>query len=665
MDPYAVQMTQSITTVSQLMEKYRDNPYMFAKINNYVCFQLPNIMENIRKNHEERQHRIAELTVEQDGFIDRFLSTHRYFYVPITEKFVSYDGLQYEVKSEDSILHHILTTITSDEKQLMGWKQRTKVYIMKRIKENALYKSVPESETIQFVLENIHPVLFETKEEAKYFLTILGDVLLRKRNDIVHFIPPKAKTFLRELSNISLYLFGINATTTFKHKYYDHDYDKCRMVKINDTIESEHIWGNILQTISVNLLCVACHYSIRYGSSDEYVLRFNNQDTLEKTVFFLKNNSQDQLVAKFISEYLQVSLNGTSIFTTPNSDEPRYPSPKGDKFPRTPSASASATQPKYFTANTPPAPISNLVVALNDTSTQSVRTISWRNMQYLWSHYLSSLQLPTIMFQQDLKMKLTCKLAENYKEDIDMFIGVSSKYMPYIRSFIHFWESTIDYDETGEYEMDELCMLYKKWLNLRNSAIFRRDEVSYENAERDEASYETRLCTDFSTHALVRSKCTQGLTESNGRSKSAIFGRDEVSYKNERYYANSLNERQMLDLILYYFPNIEIEKDKYVFQIRCRLWDKQLDVQTALTQMQDFIRESNTVGLRSIPDAKRKELYSTSIYDAYVWYCKYYSELREKHPLVSKSYFEKYIRENMEEYVVDDNYLSNEWVGMI
>ena len=579
MDPYSIQSEQSIASITQLMEKYSDNPYMFAKIHNYVCFQLPNIMENMKRNHEERQQRIAEMTVEQDAFIERYLNAYRYFYVPLTERFVSYDGMHYETKTEDSILHHILTTITDSEKQLMDWKQRTKVYIMKRIKENALCKSVPESDTIQFVLENIHPVLFDTKEEAKYFLTILGDNILRKRNDTVHFITPKSKTFLRELSNVSLYLFGVNATNTFKHKYYDHEYDRCRMVKINDIVDSEHIWGNILQNVSMDLLCVSCHYSIRYGSSDDYVLRFNNQDTLEKTVFFLKNNSQDQLVSQFITEYLQVSLNGTTTYI---------------------SASPSTTPPTTGSLQS-----SNLSLALlsnpsfvGGSQSNTVRTISWKNMQYLWSHFLSSMQLPTIMFQQDLKDKLTEKLAENYKEDTDTFIGVSSRFMPYIRAFIQFWETTVEYDDTGEYEMDELCMLYKKWL------------------------------------------LTQPKTSSQGVS-------------------NMLNEKQMMDLIMYYFPNVEIEREKYVYKMRCRLWDKQMDIQTALEQMRETIRES--------PDSPTG-LYSTSIYDAYVWYCKYYSETQtsigffEKHPLVSKSYFEKYVVENIGIFVIDNKYLSNDWI---
>jgi len=627
MDPYSIQTTQSLDTVSKLMEKYKDDPYMFSKIHNYVCFQLPNIIENIKRTYIERQQRIAELTVEQDGFIDRFLNAHRYFYVSTTEKFVSYNGIQYEVKTEDSILHHILTTITSNESQLMDWKQRTKVYLMKRIKENFLIKSVPESETIQYVLENIHPVLFETKEEAKYFLTILGDNILRKRGDTVHFISAKAKVFLRELSYVSTYLFGVNATTTFKHKYYDHEYDRCRLVKVSDSIESEHIWGKILQAISIDLLCVACHYSIRYGSSDEYVVRFSNQDTLETFVFYLKNNSQDQLVSRFISEYLQVSLNGTTTFVQ--------------------------ISPGTTPGTTPPTTQSNLALSLsiNATGTRSLkpgthpvetntsRHISWKNMHYLWRHFLNNLHLPTIMFQQDLKNKLTSVLSENYKEETETFIGVSSKYMPYIRSFIHFWEITVEYDESGEYEMDELCMLYKTWL--------------------------VGQCKNQNANLLLPSGEYRNLRDS---------GNIHAFQTNVK--ENTLNEKQMLDLILYYFPHIEIEKEKYVYKIRSTLWDKQLDIQTALEQLKEDIREKNatskftgdaTIGsIVGKSSSNATSQYATSIYDAYIWYCKYYSDLRngsDKHPIVSKSYFEKYIMESIGIYVIDDKYLSNEWVN--
>ena len=79
------------------------------------------------------------------------------------------------------------------------------------------------------------------------------------------------------------------------------------------------------------------------------------------------------------------------------------------------------------------------------------------------------------------------------------------------------------------------------------SAIFGRDEVSYENqgvAEseaqavrsksaifgRDEVSYENKIDTNYDG---IRSTQSPGFTESAGRSKSEIFGRDAVSYENE------------------------------------------------------------------------------------------------------------------------------------
>ena len=54
---------------------------------------------------------------------------------------------------------------------------------MKRIKDNNLLKSVPESTTIQGVLDALYPCLFESKTEAKYFLCILGDALLKKNTN--------------------------------------------------------------------------------------------------------------------------------------------------------------------------------------------------------------------------------------------------------------------------------------------------------------------------------------------------------------------------------------------------------------------------------------------------------------------------------------------------
>ena len=207
------------TFIESIYKKYENNPHMLAKTHSYLITQLPTILENIRQNHEQRQQRIESMTQDQDAFIESFLSNNQYFYLSQTELFFYYDGLHYQNISEDDILYNVLSSITKD-RNLMSWKQRTRIHIMKRIRENnSLFKSIPESETIQFVLELLYPTIFSTRNEAKYFLTVLGDNILRKNTNLIHYISINAKPFLRELNNICQQFIGSNLSQTFKHKF--------------------------------------------------------------------------------------------------------------------------------------------------------------------------------------------------------------------------------------------------------------------------------------------------------------------------------------------------------------------------------------------------------------------------------------------------------------
>jgi len=519
-------------TIEDLYAKYADNPYMFAKTHNYVCFQLPTILENIQKTHVERQNRNDQLVSEQDSFIHTFLNSNQYFYAPTTERFFHYDGVQYRVFTEDAILHHVLTTITRERNQLMCRKPQTKVYIMKRIKENLLLKTIPESATIQAVLEALVPAVFAKKPEAKYFLTVAGDNLLKKVGDQIHFVSAKAKPFLKELATISQLLIGQNPAASFKHKYYEHEYQDCRLVKVQDAVAQEHVWKPIIQTYGLDLLCVAAHYSHRYESGDAFL---QNDDSLAEYVLYLSKNTQKTLVGQFVDEYLQLLRKD-----------------------RAPSLG-------------------------EDGPSQSSKSISWTNMQYLWRQFLQSKHLPNVMFQNTLKTNLIDHLDDRYDVGQDIFLDITSKYLPAVQRFVSFWESTMvaTIDTLAEYEVDEISTLYKQW-------------------------------------------CGPG--------------------------AVSMNDTKILDLIRFYYPNVEIDGDKYILNMRCRLWDKSLDIQVSL----DALRESNTPALSLIipdtidefgtiaePQAVEPNKKIT-VYDAYAFYRKFYEG---KKLLVSKVYFERYLQD--------------------
>jgi hypothetical protein len=548
--------------IDNLYDLYENDAYMHPKLHSYICNQLPNILVNMKQAHEQRVARMEELTNEQDTFIHSFLNSNQYFYVATTTNFFIYDGLHYKIYSEDDILHHVLTSISRD-RQLMSWKHKTKISVMKRIKDNYLLNSIPESDTIQYVLDGLIGQVFKTRCEAKYFLCVIGDNLLKKYTHLIHFITPHAKHFIRHMNNLSVMLVGLQLSQTFKYKYHDHDYKDFRVLQMNESIKNESTWSNLLKTSMIDILCVACHYSNRYNSSDEYAESHCNDDELKTSVFSVKNTVPRDLVNEFISEYI---------------DETHTP-----------------------LQNSPPQPLFiNSLEGIPSRTTQ----ITWKNMQYLWKQFLENKQLPSVIFMNQLKTMVIYKLQTYYNENNDTFQGVCSKYLPSIQRFLQFWNETIIVDETeSDFEIEELVILYKKWCEMNN----------------------------------------------------------ELS--------NNYNDKQLLDLIYYYHPTVEVERDKFISGIRCTLWDKQMDIQVALENMKEHIQmqynsfESN--------DVSSNPVYSNiSIYDAYLYYCKFTTRasniaLNElttlQKQIVSKSYFEKYIFDNYSDYIIDNKFLRPEW----
>ena len=538
---------KSHITINELYQKYESDPYMISKITSYICTQLPNICENIKLTHYQRALRMEELNTEQDAFIQSFLTNNQYFYASATDKYFFYDGIQYQIISEDDILHKVLSTI-SNGRNLMSWKQRTKISIMKRIRENSLIQTIPESETIQTVLDALCPSIFATRNEAKYFLTILGDNIRRKNTNLIHYIPQTAKNFLRELNSASQFVLGVSLFQTFKHKFHEHTYSECRLVNINDIVKQDNSWTNLISQHALDIICVACHYSSRYESSDDYLLKHSHDMDLTMSACYLKDKSQVDIVDRFITSYLDIHKNSVDV------------------------------------AN------------VNIIDTQSIRgtQITWKNMQYLWKHYLDMCGLPSVMFLLTFKTILTDKLMMYYNKDHDTFIGICSKHLPAIQTFLSFWDETIITDETEtEFEIDEVVTLFRRWCELNRQTV------------------------------------------------------------------TTLNDKQILDIIAYFFPAVDIERDKYLAGIRCSMWDKQLDIHIALDSMKGVLRETHTGTERSLSPSVNRNI---AIYDAYIFYCKYYTNTSDTyHLIVSKAYFEKYIFDTHMQYVIDDKFLSCDW----
>ena len=530
--------SKCIKNIENLFSKYNSDPYMYQRLQYHLLTILPSTLENESKNHKQRVIRTHYLMNEQQIFIQVFLSKKQYFYLPTNSCFYYYDGKNYITITEDEIQHELLTTISKD-KTLMHWKHKTKINIIRQIKERNLFSSTPESETFQAVLNILCPTFFSNRQEAKYFLTVLGDNILKKNNDLIFLLKPKTKKFMIELDAVAYYNIGItNITHTMITKFHEvYAYEKCRLIKMNDTVSLD-IWMDTLKKMGLNLLCVAAHYSNRYGNSDTYLLNHMNEDSRNYTCY-LKNTNQQEIIKHFCDYALEPS--------NPNS--------------------ANST---------------NL-------------SIQWKNMHYLWKLFISNHGFPNMIYANTLKNLLKEKFENIYNEEQDTFLNITSKYLPITSDFIVFWEKTIQVVDNGdssndeEFEIDEICSLFKSWVQ--------------ENAD---------------------------VTLTNG----------------------NINDHAAVKLITHFFPSVEIVENKFLLNVRCKLWNKLADIQHSL-----HLFKHRKQMLLQASSANGTTISLISIDELYQFYC---SECKTR--VASKRYFEKYVSTILATHILFDKFISVDWV---
>lgn len=416
--------TNCYSKIDDLIAKYKDNDYMLQRINTHVVNYLQNSLDNELKNHIKRQDRNNYLANEQQMFIQVFLTKNQYYYLHANNGFYQYDGTSYFVVKEDDILHKLLSSISQDRK-LLQWKYKTKINILKQIKDRSLFSSIPETDTIQNILNLIYPSIFPSKNYAKYFLTIIGDNIFKKKSSLIFLVSPNMKRLITELDNIvHLHVGNYNIGHNFITKYHDtHSYENCRLLSMNDKFSLD-IWNEILKKKGLDLLCVSCHYSNRYENSDHF-LSIKADDDLKNYVNYLKNNSQENIVSDFL---------GSRLKYIPNSDA----------------------------------------------------KIDWKHIHFIWKQFLSSMALPNIIYSSTLKNLVKQIKQIDYDEETDCLKNYTSLYLPIESDFIKFWDNTMKQTtetELGdnELELDELCMLFKTWAKNNSHVLSTNGNISEDN----------------------------------------------------------------------------------------------------------------------------------------------------------------------------------------
>lgn len=404
---------QRITVLlNDLFTKYKDNEYMLNRLDTHLL-NLPNMLEHENKRYDERVSRFNELSLEQDNFHKVFLSKYQYFYMPYNNLYYEYDGKTYRIVKDDDIHHHLLSTIT-DEGKLIQWKHKTKINIIKKIKDRSLLKSTPETYTIQNVLGFLQTI-FQTKAESKYFLTVIGDCLLKKNTEnLLYFVSSNTKKLLTMIDSIGYVTTGNSIINNFITKYHDtHKLTLYRLMRTNENSNSfsHDIIKGVLNDIGIDLLCVAAHYSEQYTNADNY-LKTKVDGSIKNYTLYFAQTPLDNIISDFVCECIE------------------------------------------------------------RVDTES--TITWKNMHYIWKLYLASINIPNMIYSSQLQSILLVRLKNNIPNATDnivsenvvpVFTHITSKYLPHVSSFLSFWDKhitiTSDNNFDDEYEVDELMTLYK------------------------------------------------------------------------------------------------------------------------------------------------------------------------------------------------------------
>jgi hypothetical protein len=414
---YNINMCDNLTSiVNDLFIKYQNNPTIREKLVQTIE-NLPTFLENANNTILERAERKSKLESDSETFIHKFLHNNKFYYNTTSELFFEYKNNKYMLVKEDDVQHCILSTLSTN-KALTDWKHKLKITILKKIKERDIFTCIPESETIQNVINRLSASICDNKEKAKYFLTVLGDILLKKCN-LIYFANSKTKQFIKELNNLSCILFGTpNLLHYFKFKYYEHTFTECRNVDIQEFVNIENWNTYFKQEQALDLFCVATYYSSRYENGDTFLQEHCKDDELKKYALYLKNSSDTKIIDKFCEKNIEHS---------------------------------------------------------DDCS------ISWKNMQYLWKRFIESEKLPNVFFSTALKTHLLKKLKYNETDDVYLdctstLLPIVSKFIQFWTDNIEINDKENDtctdtstfpcQDDTSsvnineELEIDELCSLF-------------------------------------------------------------------------------------------------------------------------------------------------------------------------------------------------------------
>jgi hypothetical protein len=100
--------------------------------------------------------------------INNFFSSNDYYYINTTNLYVEYKNI-FKIINENDMIYIILQFLTNYHQNIeltTIFKQKLKNKIIKKIKEKSIYNNIPDSNTLQNILNFLYPNIFNNKNSS-------------------------------------------------------------------------------------------------------------------------------------------------------------------------------------------------------------------------------------------------------------------------------------------------------------------------------------------------------------------------------------------------------------------------------------------------------------------------------------------------------------------
>jgi hypothetical protein len=280
------------------------------------------IMDRIHSDNEKEQffqylqqyvdnqkNEITKQTISKN-IINDFMNNNMIYYNKTSKLYYHYINNHYVIVNEDNMSHHaneFISNFKTYRNQMnLSLKTSIKHKMIRSIRENSIYENIPDTETIQLIVQYLYPSMFKQKEYCKLFLLLIGNIVLKKKHQqkLNVFMRSEIKSFLSTINKyISMYFCSHNVFNYFKFKYtQDHINHESILIPSNAIC---YDMFQLNEQFYVNLICVSIYYANRYKTIDNYLDSLEQDaNQVKDRLYFFRSDKRTMILEDYKNTYL-------------------------------------------------------------------------------------------------------------------------------------------------------------------------------------------------------------------------------------------------------------------------------------------------------------------------------------------------------------------------